>query len=141
MAPGPAIPAARQAPNNHPDPMIEPSPVSIRAKVPTSRWKRVDTFMPGLLEELGAGGLAVDPHLGGVPMLGDEPVLDTEHIEPGHVIDVVAIDAIAHLAREADHDDVAFRDDGNDGDLDTRSHRSRRTLLGEQLDPRGTPGF
>src|SRR5215469_954642 len=34
---GPASPAARHAPNSHPDPMIEPSPVSIRAMLPTSR--------------------------------------------------------------------------------------------------------
>src|SRR5215471_18865056 len=34
---GPASPAARHAPNSHPDPMIEPSPVSIKAMLPTSR--------------------------------------------------------------------------------------------------------
>lgn len=37
IAPGPARPAARQAPNNQPEPMIEPRPVSMRAKGPTSR--------------------------------------------------------------------------------------------------------
>src|SRR5262249_15439570 len=44
-APGPAIPAARQAPNSHPDPMIEPNPVSIRAMLPTSRRIGVGEFM------------------------------------------------------------------------------------------------
>src|SRR6476659_4396974 len=37
IAPGPARPAARQAPNSQPEPMIEPRPVSIRANGPTSR--------------------------------------------------------------------------------------------------------
>src|SRR6185312_14316739 len=37
MAPGPAICAARHAPNSQPEPMIEPRPVSIRANGPTSR--------------------------------------------------------------------------------------------------------
>jgi hypothetical protein len=37
MAPGPASWAARQAPNNQPDPMIEPKPVNISAMAPTSR--------------------------------------------------------------------------------------------------------
>src|SRR6185312_5938511 len=37
IAPGPAICAARQAPNSQPEPMIEPRPVSIRANGPTSR--------------------------------------------------------------------------------------------------------
>src|SRR5450432_11033 len=36
-ASGPASPAARQAPNSQPEPMIEPRPVSIKAKGPTSR--------------------------------------------------------------------------------------------------------
>ena len=36
-APGPASPAARQAPNSQPEPMMEPSPVSMSAKVPTCR--------------------------------------------------------------------------------------------------------
>src|SRR4051794_27464260 len=44
-APGPASPAARHAPNSHPEPMIEPSPVSIRAKVPTSRRMGLGEFM------------------------------------------------------------------------------------------------
>jgi len=35
--PGPARPAARQAPNSHPDPMIEPSPVSHQCKGADSR--------------------------------------------------------------------------------------------------------
>lgn len=37
MAAGPAILAAFHAPNSQPDPMIEPSPVSIRANGPMFR--------------------------------------------------------------------------------------------------------
>src|SRR5690625_5184585 len=37
VAPGPAICAAFQAPNNQPEPIIEPRPVNIRAHAPTSR--------------------------------------------------------------------------------------------------------
>src|ERR1700733_6810526 len=37
MAPGPASWAARHAPNNQPEPMMEPKPVNISAMAPTSR--------------------------------------------------------------------------------------------------------
>src|ERR1700733_4405422 len=37
IASGPAMPAARHAPNSQPEPMIEPNPVSINANGPTSR--------------------------------------------------------------------------------------------------------
>ncbi|SMG01960.1 hypothetical protein BSIN_4718 [Burkholderia singularis] len=37
IAAGPAIFAAFQAPNSHPDPMIEPNPVSIKANGPMFR--------------------------------------------------------------------------------------------------------
>ncbi|MCW0460841.1 hypothetical protein NB717_001909 [Xanthomonas sacchari] len=46
IAPGPASPAARQAPNSQPEPMIEPRPVSIRANGPTSR-RRAEWVMAG----------------------------------------------------------------------------------------------
>src|SRR6185312_1372547 len=48
MAPGPAICAARHAPNSQPEPMIEPRPVSIRANGPTSRriWLAWDMEAP-----------------------------------------------------------------------------------------------
>src|SRR6185312_11076766 len=48
IAPGPAICAARHAPNNQPEPMIEPRPVSIRANGPTSRriWLAWDIDVP-----------------------------------------------------------------------------------------------
>src|SRR5262252_13346 len=45
-APGPASPAARQAPNSQPEPMMEPRPVIIRARVPTCRRVWIRTLMP-----------------------------------------------------------------------------------------------
>src|SRR5690348_1753654 len=48
IAPGPAICAARHAPNSQPEPMMEPRPVSIRANGPTSRriWLAWDMEAP-----------------------------------------------------------------------------------------------
>src|SRR5579871_1978282 len=46
-APGPASCAARQAPNNQPEPMIEPKPVNIKAMAPTSRRMAFSLDMGG----------------------------------------------------------------------------------------------
>src|SRR5579884_3587332 len=46
------------------------------------------------------------PQRRGVPMLGDLPVLDAEHVEPRHEIDACGIVGVAHLAHGRHGDDV-----------------------------------
>ncbi|GEB36670.1 hypothetical protein GLI01_07050 [Gluconacetobacter liquefaciens] len=60
MAAGPAVEAARSAPNNHPDPIMALSPVNISCQGPRARFRRDDTS--GKLRNEGTGErIARDP--------------------------------------------------------------------------------
>jgi len=67
----------------------------------------------------------------GVPVLGDLPVLDAEHVEPGSRVRLRRVLRISKLPHEAEHDDIPFRRDGDKSGGHLGLDRLRLFELGE----------
>jgi len=71
-------------------------------------------------------------------MLGDQAVIvDAKHVEPGHVVNVVGVGAVANLTLRAHHHDVTLSNDRDDGRLDQGCYRPGLPDLAEELDEGG----